>query len=215
MKSTTNGLWNLVRNVRGNVKQDSLSRLLEVDSITVPDLLEKLRAKLSSSLSATEAADSNCADQDCNVEVSEFSVRVMLSRLSPSKAPGYDGIPTKVYRCLADFIALPLSVIFKNSISSHTVPQAWKKGVIIPIPKSNPPCIEKLRYITLLPMPLKILEKLFFEAFGNTSRRLTALTNMVFVLVLPLPQRLFVSAKRHFRALTNHRSLGLLLSALI
>ena len=49
------------------------------------------------------------------------------------------------------------------SISTCTVPDGWKKGIIVPIPKTNPPSKDKLRYITLQPLPLKLLERIILK----------------------------------------------------
>jgi hypothetical protein len=178
MKKSTNGLWKLVNNIRGNVNRDPLNDLItEYDS--ADGLLHQLQTKLSEGFAADPTAVteslSSVGNDDWNIEITEYAVRSLLSRIPPSKAPGHDGIPSKIYRCLADIIAFPLSVIFKNSISKRTVPLAWKKGVIIPIPKTKPASIGKLRFITLLPVPLKILERLvlrsvwrnFEDAYGS------------------------------------------------
>lgn len=98
-----------------------------------------------------------------NIKISEYDVWTLLRKLNCSKASGCDGIPNKLYRCLADVISRPLSVIFNKSVSEAEVPTAWKKGIIIPIPKTNPPSVEKLRYITLMPTPLKLLERLILR----------------------------------------------------
>ena len=168
MKRSTNGLWKLVSNIRGNTSRDPLDSLVS-EFESVDGLLDVLHAKLSESFSADSAttlqAPGACEDDDdWNIEVNEYTVRTLLAKLPAGKAPGHDGIPSKIYRCLADVIACPLSLIFKNSISKRTVPLAWKKGVIIPIPKTKPASVDKLRYITLLPVPLKILEKLVLRS---------------------------------------------------
>lgn len=86
-----------------------------------------------------------------------------MRSLKCSKSPGIDKVPTKVYKILADHLAMPLSVIFNTSIHQKVFPQLWKKGVIIPVPKTNPPTLTSIRYLTLLPVPSKILEKLVLK----------------------------------------------------
>jgi exonuclease III len=172
MKKSANGLWKLVKNVRClNQNKDPLSRLLLSEGLSTENLLKKLRVQLtecfapasSSARNSVEATDESEADSDWSINITENSVRRLLSRLSPSKAAGFDGIPTRVYRLLADVVALPLTMIFRNSVNERSVPLGWKTGVIVPLPKTNPPRIEKLRYITLLPVPLKILERLILR----------------------------------------------------
>ena len=84
------------------------------------------------------------------------------------KAGGSDEIPTRIYVELADFIAKPLSIIFKQSCIQRRFPDFWKRGIVIPLPKSSPPDITKLRYITLLPVPSKIFESLVMKRLKNT-----------------------------------------------
>ena len=41
---------------------------------------------------------------------------------------------------------------------------AWKRGIVVPIPKTNPPQVEKMRTVTLLSAPSKIMEKLVLRS---------------------------------------------------
>ena len=84
-------------------------------------------------------------------------------KLDPRKAMGHDCIPNKLYSLLAPYISRPLKTIFEMSISQSQFPTDWKKTIIVPIPKTNPPMIKKLRTISLLPSPSKILEKLVLK----------------------------------------------------
>jgi exonuclease III len=174
MKKSANGLWKLVKNVRSlNQNKDPLSKLLLSEGDSVQNLLEKLRGQLtecfapvSSSTYSRQTLDLQTVEDSgsiWSIYISEESVRRLLSRLSPSKAAGSDGIPTRIYRHLADVIALPLTMIFRASINQQAVPGSWKRGVIVPVPKTNPPSLGKLRFITLLPVPLKILERLILR----------------------------------------------------
>ena len=127
--------------------------------------LDKLVAMLSLHFSADESChvDANlnlCRASEWNIQFTEIQVQNQLKRLSTSKSPGSDGIPTKIYCYLADFIAKPLCTIFNSSVSSASFPKEWKKCLIVPIPKTNPPDIKKLRYISLLPAPSKVMERL-------------------------------------------------------
>jgi hypothetical protein len=72
-------------------------------------------------------------------------------------------VPNRIYSLLASFIAHPLRIIFERSISLRRFPTEWKKAVVVPIPKTSPPILNKLRTISLLPSPAKILEKLVLK----------------------------------------------------
>ena len=101
---------------------------------------------------------------DWCLRTTEAEVHSCLRRLSPGKSSGPDGIPCKIFRFLADIIATPLAYIFNKSLEERVFPKAWKDGVMIPIPKTNPPSIDKLRLITLQWTPSKILERLVLNS---------------------------------------------------
>ena len=141
------------------------------------DQLHNLITQLSTSRNLAEAiASTMTVGEECNidfsefkddgwsVEFSEFEVWKYLCELPLNKAAGVDGIPNKVYSVLADYIASPLTTLFERSISQRRFPAAWKGGIVVPIPKTSPPQLEKMRTITLLPAPSKILEKIVLRS---------------------------------------------------
>ena len=73
----------------------------------------------------------------------------------------------KVALLLASFVSIPLRDIFDSSICQRKFPTAWKKGIVVPIPKTQRPQLDKLRLITLLPTPAKIMERLVLR---NTEK---------------------------------------------
>lgn len=178
MKRSSNGLWKLVNHIQGKRIKDPMMNLLSQFNST-DDLLRTLQTQLSETFNSTSeptcTSSESTSDTQWDVDVPIDLVQKLLSNLSESKAPGHDGIPNKIYKILADIIAEPLQLIFRTSILEQSIPVAWKKGKIIPIPKTVPPDIKKMRYITLLPTPLKILEKIllrqnwnyFQDAFGE------------------------------------------------
>jgi len=92
-----------------------------------------------------------------------LEIAEQLRLLKPSKSPGSDNIPNTIYSLLAPWLAIPFKTIFETSIQQKTFPTEWKTGIIIPIPKTRPPLLNKLRMITLLPAPAKILEKMILK----------------------------------------------------
>ena len=85
-------------------------------------------------------------------------------KLSPKKAPGPEGIPNQLYRLLAPYISGSLKAIFDRSIADGEFPQDWKRAIVVPIPKTSPPILQKLRTISLLSTPSKIFEKLILNS---------------------------------------------------
>ena len=101
------------------------------------------------------------------ISISESEIQKCLMKLSLKKAPGPEGIPNQVYRLLAPYIAGPLKAIFDRSVADRDFPQDWKRAIIVPIPKTSPPILQKLRTISLLPTPSKIFEKLILKKMLN------------------------------------------------
>lgn len=68
---------------------------------------------------------------------------------------------------MADCLAMPLKRIFEASIRQRVYPSAWKTAIICPIPKTNPPMIEKFRPISLLPVVSKLFERIVLAQLWN------------------------------------------------
>ena len=102
--------------------------------------------------------------------ISEKEIEGYLRKLDSNKAMGVDQIPNRVYRLLSPFLSIPLKTIFETSVNKQVFPTEWKKAIIVPIPKTNPPSIKKLRTISLLPSPAKILEKLILDSRASQSK---------------------------------------------
>ena len=173
MRKSSNGLWKIVNQIQGKRTHDPLSSLI-VQHGSVKGLLNVLQSNLSRCFAKDSKRAVAQLDDDIdrngvswNMNICEHDVWKQLTHLKVSKSPGHDGIPNRIYKVLADVISHPLSIIFNNSVSKGVLPIAWKKGIVIPLPKTNPASIEKLRFITLLPTPLKILEKLVMRSVGN------------------------------------------------
>ncbi|MEE6528456.1 hypothetical protein FKM82_030771 [Ascaphus truei] len=60
-----------------------------------------------------------------------------LDKMKVNKAPGPDGIHPSVLKELSSVIAKPLHLIFKDSISTGSVPQDWRKADVVPIFKKG------------------------------------------------------------------------------
>jgi hypothetical protein len=61
------------------------------------------------------------------------------SKLNPTKAAGPNNITPRVLKELAPFIAPILTVIFKISYESGTIPAIWKTANICPVFKKGKP----------------------------------------------------------------------------
>ena len=185
MKETPYGLWKLANKMRkdtGSIQSAQLGANVDANSLT--NIIANSFARNDGHKAYYP---SFCENDDWSISFSRDEVFKILQTLPHKKAGGCDNIPNKVYSLLSHFIAGALTSIFNNSISKRIFPNDWKKGIVVPIPKTRPPRLDKLRMITLLPVPSKIMEKLilrkcraFFEAlygkFQHGFRRNTSTT---------------------------------------
>ena len=79
-------------------------------------------------------------------------IRIALETSRSNTAPGSDGIPTRVLQ-LCEFEEDVLNVLYSHSILSNndnTVPDKWKHGIIVSIPKNgNSSSLENKRGIAI------------------------------------------------------------------
>jgi hypothetical protein len=167
LKEKPDGLWKLTNALNGKASSNGLDSLIS-EFQSSQHLAEEIALRLSSPSLATEASsvsfDADTEDGEWITDISIHVVERHLQSLKTTKPPGVDGIPNRVYKCLATFLALPLKSIFETSIRKKVFPKEWKKGIVVPIPKTRPPQVDKLRLITLLPAPAKILEKIILKS---------------------------------------------------
>ena len=71
------------------------------------------------------------------ISITTAGVAKLLDNLQPLKAAGPDGLCPMVLRELSSVIAPALQKIFSKSLSSHQVPEDWKKVLVTPIFKKG------------------------------------------------------------------------------
>ena len=129
-------------------------------------------------LRTVETSSRSDLPSDWSITVTVSQVEQKLSRLKTSKATGSDGVPACIYKAAASVLAGPLTHIFNMSIQSRVFPRVWKHSNVVPLPKSPKPSIDKLRPISLLPVPSKVFEQLvlhshlhglFLQSFGDSQ----------------------------------------------
>ena len=87
-----------------------------------------------------------------------WEVYHQLKNIKRGKSGGPDNIPTRIIKEYACELSTPLAYIFNTSLQSGIVPDVWKRAVIIPIPKTSPASVDKLRPIALTDHFAKVLE---------------------------------------------------------
>ena len=98
-------------------------------------------------------------------------VFTLLSRLSKSKATGFNKIPAKLIRECPDLIANSLCTIFNRSITCGIFPDEWKCSKVIPLFKQEERFdLNSYRPISVTPIIAKVLERIVYnQLYGYLS----------------------------------------------
>ena len=91
-------------------------------------------------------------------EVHAWDVCPILQKLKLGKAPGPDQLSTRVLREFAYELSQPVADILNTSFKEGYLPQQWKDAIVVPLPKCQPPCISKLRPVSLTSQLAKVAE---------------------------------------------------------
>ena len=118
-------------------------------------------------------------------------VKEKLEKLKKNKSPGPDNMHPRVLREIACSISYPLSIIFRTSIDTKTLPHEWKHANVSAIyKKENKSLPSNYRPVSLTSIICKVLESIIRDAivkhmndnelfsknqFGFLSRRSTIL----------------------------------------
>jgi hypothetical protein len=153
-------MWDKVRQLTGQRRTD---RSLACPNMSADDLNVHY-ANLSQDPSYREPQRKD----SCSPSIewpTEYAVFRALEGLEET-APGLDSIPSWFLKLSAPSIAVPLSYIYRLSISQSVVPSQWKTAVITPVPKvSQPNICSDFRPISLTSILSRVLEKLFVRRF--------------------------------------------------
>ena len=98
-------------------------------------------------------------------EIMEDELASAISSLKTLKAPGWDLVQNEHIIHGGDIVKKVLCKLFNKIIELEKIPDSWRKGVIIPIYKGHnkrKSSIDSYRPVTLLPVMLKIYEKLLY-----------------------------------------------------
>ena len=90
-----------------------------------------------------------------------YSVRALLLHQNKS-AVGPDDIPGIFYKELAHVLALPISIVFQQSLLQGKIPVMWRLAKVVPLfkGKGQKSCVSSYRPISLTDVACKLLERL-------------------------------------------------------
>ena len=72
-----------------------------------------------------------------DISMNEERVKATIERLKEQSAPGPDGVPNKLLKETVNQVALPLSILFHQSLLEETIPEKWRVSSITPIFKKG------------------------------------------------------------------------------
>ena len=92
-----------------------------------------------------------------------WQVHSALSKIRESTSGGPDGISARIIRLFSVELATPLAGIINASTQQGKIPKEWKRAIVVPIPKTSPAAIDKLRPISLTDHFAKVAESFVAE----------------------------------------------------
>lgn len=98
------------------------------------------------------------------VNVDIDTVRHILSHLRDSAA-GPDGLPAMFFRRLSHWLAVPLSIIYQQSVHQQCLPNEWRLAKVIPLYKGKGDRSDPSAYrpISLTSVACKVLERIVVD----------------------------------------------------
>jgi hypothetical protein len=105
----------------------------------IKDETERLLTKDGSS-----SIELDISSDDLNMQfmrrIQESEVKDALKRMKGGKAMGPDGIPIEVWRSLGDVAIVWLTKLFNLIFRSNTMPDEWRRSILVPIFKNKGMC---------------------------------------------------------------------------
>lgn len=100
----------------------------------------------------------------CNFQFENITAEIVekLLRVARETPTGIDNLDVKLFKTVADVIALPISFIINLSFKKGICPSEWKITKIIPLPKKSKETFsgKNSQPISLLPALSKIMERI-------------------------------------------------------
>ena len=72
-----------------------------------------------------------------SLEIMASDIGKIIKALKVNKAHGHDESFTRILKLCESAITKPFYLIFKNCLSSNTIPDVWKKANVIPVHKNG------------------------------------------------------------------------------
>jgi len=100
----------------------------------------------------------------------EFTPQEVTQNMGNKKAPGGDGIPNEVWKCVSAILSRYLTAVYNGCVREGVFPKRWKKASIIHTVKPDKEGsdeVSKFRPISLIYSGGKMLEKLLINRINH------------------------------------------------
>ena len=113
----------------------------------------------------TAVIEDNAEELDISVAyITKDEIKLAIKETASGKSAGIDAITAEVLKVDLETAATMLEEIFRSIWDKETIPDDWKKGIIIKLPKKGDlTCAGNWRGITLLCLPAKIMGKIIIR----------------------------------------------------
>ena len=105
--------------------------------------------------------------EHCHLEEFVFVERDIIEvvkEIDLSKSASVDNLSTRVLKDAFEYLVKQLMHMFNCSLTTCSFPDNWKKATVVPLQKSGDKTnVNNLRPVSLLPLPGKLLERLFHK----------------------------------------------------
>uniref|UniRef100_A0A670HML6 Reverse transcriptase domain-containing protein n=1 Tax=Podarcis muralis TaxID=64176 RepID=A0A670HML6_PODMU len=93
-----------------------------------------------------------------NYKITQQEIEGAIQNMQPGKSPGPDGLTSKYYRTLKDYLTQPLMEVCNEIMEGKKAPESWKEAFITLIPKleTEKTQLKNYRPISLLNVDYKI-----------------------------------------------------------
>ena len=173
-KTSSKTYWSILKTFYNTKKVPIIPPILienklETDSLKKANYFNKFFASkctpLSNSSSLPSSLDLETEARLTSINFSDNDILKIIRSLDINKAHGHDDISVRMVKICDDSIKKPLSIIYKNCITTGIYPNTWKKSNIVPVhKKGDKQFVNNYRPVSLLPIFGKVFEKILFNS---------------------------------------------------
>ena len=185
-------LWKTLKTLVPNGKNTttSVKRLVTEDGIDVTcpkgiaDHFNNFFVNVGVTLASKFSTDTSKVNPPVSEKLFNFSktntkcVQDHIKDLKNGKATGLDGIGSRILKAGAPVLSIYLSKIFNCSLATGYVPKCWKMKRVSPVHKGDVKTDpSNFRPISILPIPMKIFEKIVYDQVSTFIKENTFLND--------------------------------------